>query len=94
MSRIYIQYPCADHPKEIIAARVTELLHKLEDKYGIAHEFTCDDQCDLTGSGINGQLKIDDDGIEIDAKLGFMMMAFKAMIETEIKTKLDETFSE
>lgn len=94
MSKIYIKYPCSEHPKEIIAERVTELLHKLENKYGISHEFTCDDHCDLSGSGIDGQVKIHDDGIEIEAKLGFMMMAFKGMIENEIKTKLEDTFSE
>lgn len=94
MSKIYINYPCSEHPKEVITAKVAELLHKLEDKYGICHEFTEDNNCQLSGSGINGQVTIHDDGIEIDAKLGFMMMAFKGMIENEIQTKLDETFAE
>lgn len=94
MSRIFIQYPCAEHPKDVIAQRVTELLHKLEAKYGITHDFSADDHCQLSGSGINGHVKIFDDGIEIDAQLGFMMMAFKGTIESEIHSKLEETFAE
>ena len=56
MSKIYINYPCSEHPKEVITAKVAELLHKLEDKYGICHEFTEDNNCQLSGSGINGQV--------------------------------------
>lgn len=94
MSKIFINYPCDEHPKEEIKARVIELLQKLEDKYGITHEFTSDDACDLSGTGVTGQVNIDDNGIAIEASLGFMMMAFKGMIESELMTKLDEAFDD
>ncbi|MEO7390763.1 MAG: polyhydroxyalkanoic acid system family protein [Ramlibacter sp.] len=41
-------------------------------------------------SGVNGELKVTKDHFELDARLGFLLGAFKERIETEIVKNLDE----
>ncbi len=91
MSEINISYPLdchIDHSKETLQS----LLNALENKYSIKHEFTSEHECKLSGSGVSGQLVLDEEGIEIHAKLGFFMIPFKTVIEAEIMNKLDESF--
>ncbi len=92
MSRIFINYPCKEHPKGEIREKVLKLLQKLENKYGINYEFTSNDACQLSGSGISGVVTIKQNSIAINASLGLMMMAFKSVIEEEIMNKLNEIF--
>ncbi len=92
MSEININYPLdchLDHSKETVQT----LLNALADKYAINHEFIDDATCNLSGSGVSGQLTISDEGIDIYAKLGFFMIPFKGVIESEIITKLNESFA-
>ena len=44
----------------------------------------------FTRSGVNGELKVTKDHFELDARLGFLLGAFKERIETEIVKNLDE----
>ena len=51
------------------------------------------DDCDevqFSRSGVNGTLKVSGDHFELDAKLGFLLGAFKDRIEGEIVKNLDE----
>jgi putative polyhydroxyalkanoate system protein len=92
MSEININYPLdchIDHSKQTLQT----LLAALEQKYAIKHEFDSETECTLSGSGVHGQLTIHDDKIAIYAKLGFFMMPFRSIIETEIINKLDECFA-
>lgn len=91
MSEINISYPLdchIDDSKETLLS----LLHALEDKYAIRHEFISEHECNLSGSGVSGILTLDEESIEIHAKLGFFMIPFKTVIEAEIRNKLDESF--
>lgn len=91
MSEIKINYPfdChIDHSKETLKS----MLRALEEKYAIQHQFKSETECKLSGAGINGHLTINDDSIDIYAKLGFFMMPFKSTIESEILNKLNEHF--
>ena len=91
MSEINISYPLdchIDDSKETLQM----LLDALEQKYAIKHEFIDEHACKLSGSGVNGQLTFDESSIEIHARLGFFMIPFKTVIETEIINKLDESF--
>ncbi|MFC3193665.1 polyhydroxyalkanoic acid system family protein [Marinicella sediminis] len=92
MSEININYPVDCQADESLET-MTHLLQLLEQKYGITHQFINDRECQLSGSGVKGQVQINDEGIEIFARLGFFMIPFKSVIETEILTKLDEHFS-
>jgi len=91
MSEINIHYPLDCH-KDHSKQTVQKLLFALKEKYSIDHDFINDHQCTLTGSGVSGQLNIEDGGVEIYAKLGFLMMPFKNIIESEIINKLNESF--
>ena len=50
---------------------------------------TRDEVC-FTRSGVNGTLHVTKDKFELDAKLGFLLGAFKDKIEGEIVKNLDE----
>lgn len=91
MSDITINYPLECHI-EHSKATVQALLEALEEKYAIKHEFIDEHACNLTGTGVKGQLQLLDDCIDIQAKLSFLMLPFKSVIEAEIISKLDEKF--
>lgn len=43
----------------------------------------------FTRSGVNGSLKVNEESFELNAKLGFLLGAFKDRIESEITRNLD-----
>jgi putative polyhydroxyalkanoate system protein len=47
------------------------------------------DLVSFTRSGVNGELKVTKDSFELDARLGFLLGAFKDKIEGEIVKNLD-----
>jgi putative polyhydroxyalkanoate system protein len=47
------------------------------------------DRVSFTRSGVNGELKVTADRFELDARLGFLLGAFKDRIEKEIVKNLD-----
>jgi putative polyhydroxyalkanoate system protein len=49
----------------------------------------CDEVC-FNRSGVDGTLTVSADHFELDAKLGFLLGAFKERIEAEIVKNLDE----
>ena len=49
---------------------------------------TCD-EVQFTRSGVSGSLEVTKDGFELQAKLGFLLGAFKDKIEAEIVKNLD-----
>jgi putative polyhydroxyalkanoate system protein len=48
------------------------------------------DLVSFTRSGVNGELKVTKDRFELDARLGFLLGAFRNRIETEIVRNLDQ----
>lgn len=50
---------------------------------------TADEVC-FTRSGVQGSLRVNKTGFELNAKLGFLLGAFKARIEGEIVRQLDQ----
>lgn len=48
------------------------------------------DEVSFTRSGVSGRLKVSKSAFELDAKLGFLLGAFKDRIEREIVKNLDE----
>lgn len=49
-----------------------------------------EDVVEFTRSGVKGRLLVADDRFTLDAKLGLLLGAFRATIESEIARKLDE----
>lgn len=52
------------------------------------------DEVHFSRSGVNGILKVTRDHFELDAKLGFLLGAFKDRIESEIVRNLDDLLKE
>lgn len=48
------------------------------------------DRIAFTRSGVSGELRVAGDRFELDAKLGFLLGAFKDRIEQEVSENLDE----
>jgi putative polyhydroxyalkanoate system protein len=64
-----------------------------EAEFGMActyEEGTTADEVSFTRSGVHGTLAVTKDKFELTAKLGFLVGAFKARIESEIVKNLDD----
>ena len=57
----------------------------------IAGEYS--DTVEFTRSGVNGRLIVAGDHFDLDAKLGFLLGAFRRTIEGEVLRKLDDLLS-
>ncbi|MGC1175122.1 polyhydroxyalkanoic acid system family protein [Polaromonas sp.] len=65
---------------------------QVEEKFDMSctyEEGTSEDEVSFTRSGVSGTLKVTEDLFELDAKLGFLLGAFKDKIEGEIVKNLD-----
>ena len=65
---------------------------QVEDEFGMACTYEEGDELDevtFTRSGVNGTLKVMPHAFELDAKLGFILGAFRDRIESEIVKNLD-----
>ena len=64
-----------------------------EEKFGMSCTYeegkTMDEVC-FTRSGVDGTLSVTKDRFELNAKLGFLVGAFKTRIESEIVKNLDD----
>ncbi len=61
--------------------------------YGLSCVKESDDGCDriaFSRSGVSGQVRVTANRFELDAKLGFLLGAFKDRIEAEISRNLDQ----
>lgn len=68
-----------------------------EEKLGMEctyEEGKTSDLVTFTRSGANGELKVTKDHFELDARLGFLLGAFKERIESEIVKNLDLLLAE
>jgi putative polyhydroxyalkanoate system protein len=58
------------------------------------HEGETLDRIAFTRSGVSGELRVAADRFELDAKLGFLLGAFKDRIEQEVSKNLDELLAQ
>ena len=65
-----------------------KLAKKLAKEYNAKYAWKGDD-LEFTSTGVNGQLHIKDDEVEIDMKLGLVMRPFKSRIEKGLRAELD-----
>jgi len=68
-----------------------------EEKFDMActyEEGQSGDQVSFIRSGVNGTLTVTADRFELNAKLGFLLSAFKEKIEAEIASNLDRLMAE
>ena len=83
-----------EHSLGLAAARKIALkwAEQVESEFGMEctiEERTHDDMVTFVRSGVNGTLQVTKDTFELNAKLGFLLGAFKGRIEAEIVKNLD-----
>jgi putative polyhydroxyalkanoate system protein len=88
-----------DHQLGLPAARKLAFrwAETAEEKLGMEctyEEGKTSDLVSFTRSGVNGELKVTKDSFELDARLGFLLGAFKERIEGEIVKNLDLLLAE
>lgn len=91
MADIHIE---RQHTLGMAQARKTafQWAEQVEEKFDMSctyEEGTTCDEVSFTRSGVSGTLKVTKDLFELDAKLGFLLGAFKDKIEGEIVKNLD-----
>ncbi|MBI2769611.1 MAG: polyhydroxyalkanoic acid system family protein [Burkholderiales bacterium] len=77
-----------------LAFRWAELAEEKFDMECTYEEGKTSDLVSFTRSGVNGELKVTKDKFELDARLGFLLGAFKDRIEGEIVKNLDDLLSQ
>ncbi len=96
MPDIHIQ---RDHALGLPAARklAFKWAETAEEKFDMEctyEEGKTSDLVTFTRSGVNGELKVTKDKFELDARLGFLLGAFKDRIESEIVKNLDDLLAQ
>lgn len=77
-----------------LAFRWAELAEEKFDMACTYEEGKTSDLVSFTRSGVNGELKVTKGSFELDARLGFLLGAFKDRIEREIVENLDALLAE
>ncbi len=73
-----------------IAHKWAEDCEKKLDMACTYQEGKTEDEVQFTRSGVNGTLRVTATGFDLEAKLGFLLGAFKGKIESEIEKNLDD----
>ena len=84
-----------EHSLSLAAARKIALswAEHVEAEFGMSCTYEAgakEDRVTFTRSGVNGVLHVTGDHFDLDAKLGFLLGAFKGGIEAEIVKNLDD----
>ncbi|MEO7107390.1 MAG: polyhydroxyalkanoic acid system family protein [Rhodoferax sp.] len=84
-----------EHALTLAAARkiARAWIAEVESEFGMACTYTegaKEDRVHFTRTGVNGELVVTADHFDLDAKLGFLLGAFKGKIEAEIVKNLDD----
>lgn len=84
-----------EHALGLAAARkiAFKWAEQVEEEFGMACTYVegkAEDLVTFTRSGVDGTLKVTKDLFALDAKLGFLLGAFKGKIEGEIVKNLDK----
>ncbi len=90
MSKISI---CKSHGGDRVKAKnvADEVAQSIGEHYGVHYGWE-GDELHFSRPGVTGCIRIDDDNINVDAKLGLMLSMLKGPIELEIQRKLDDMF--
>jgi putative polyhydroxyalkanoate system protein len=84
-----------EHALGLAAARKIAFTwaEQVEEEFGMACTYAegkTADEVEFTRSGVNGTLQVTAERFELNAKLGFLLGAFKDKIEAEIVKNLDQ----
>jgi putative polyhydroxyalkanoate system protein len=91
MSRIHIVRPHNGN-KERAREAIEEAAHHIADSYGIEYQWE-GDHIHFSRAGVDGVMRVGEEAIEIEARLGMFLAMLKAPIEREIGKELDKRFA-
>jgi putative polyhydroxyalkanoate system protein len=92
MSSISISRRHKKSPKEARAS-VSKIAKAIAKRFDIEHEWE-DDTLHFQRSGVDGAIELGKGTVKITARLGFLLMALRGPIESEIRRVLDEEFGD
>lgn len=91
MPDIHIVRP-HNFPAKEARAKAEEMADHLGKKFGLKGDWKGNDLA-FTGPGVNGQLKLKADTLELEVTLGFLLKAMKGSLEKAVNTELDSLFA-
>jgi len=89
MSSIEINAPFT-MPRDKLRAELGKLAEQLGEELQLDCEWQSDDCLNFARSGIQGEINIGDEEIDLNISLGLMLVLFKGKIEQEILGFIDE----
>jgi putative polyhydroxyalkanoate system protein len=89
MTAIHMSRPYT-MPFEELKEGLDELADKLGEHYQLDCGWESDECLAFSRNGLNGQLSVDGETIDLSLKLGMLMSPFKSVIEREISAFMDE----
>jgi putative polyhydroxyalkanoate system protein len=75
--------------RAVIRVKLGEVLGKVESKFNLTGTWSGDTYT-FTRSGVDGKAVITDGKVVVDIKLGLLLSALAGMIESELRSKLQE----
>ncbi|SHN15937.1 putative polyhydroxyalkanoic acid system protein [Pseudomonas asturiensis] len=91
MAKITVERPHS-LGREQARARAEQLVEKLADKYGLAHEWV-GDTVKLEGKGAKGRVEVEDELIRIRIELNFILSTMSGSIKSEVERVLDKALA-
>ncbi|KTB72706.1 polyhydroxyalkanoic acid system family protein [Pseudomonas syringae] len=91
MAKITVERP---HTLGLEKARTKadQLVEKLAEKYGLAHEWA-GDTVKLEGKGAKGRVEVEEALIRINIELNFILSAMSGSIKSEVERVLDKALA-
>ena len=77
-------------PRDKLREQLGDLAEQLGQEFQLNCEWLSDDCLDFRRSGVNGQINISDEEIEMTISLGLLMEFFRGKIESEILAFIDQ----
>ena len=74
---------------EEVKRRIDAVADSLSAKYGVKADWQGDDM-KLSGTGVNGNIAVKDDSLDVDLKLGFALKMLESTIKSSIEEALDK----
>ncbi|WP_024696225.1 polyhydroxyalkanoic acid system family protein [Pseudomonas syringae] len=91
MAKITVERPHS-LGREQARARAEQLVEKLADKYGLAHEWV-GDTVKLEGKGAKGRVEVEEELIRIRIELNFILSTMSGSIKSEVERVLDKALA-
>ena len=91
MAKITVERPHS-LGREQAREKAGQLVEKLADRYGLAHEWV-GDTVKLEGKGAKGKVQVEDELIRINIDLNFILSTMSGSIKSEVERVLDKALA-